>query len=457
MVLLKEKTTSECEGEKQGDGPGTQVLEHDGACDVRVVRIGLLGCGTVGSAVGRQIAKANRQLAASGLRLVLVKALVRDLSKIRRDAPRGLTLTDDANAFLAESYDVVIEVLGGLEAPRALIRRLLAAGTSVISANKAVVAAHGAELAEAAAEGATQFRFEAAAIPGAALLEAISRSSNTAGVREIAAVLNGTSQFILRSVDVEGLTVDSARHRAEVLGLAEPDASRDLSGLDAADKLRLILRQAGVHTSEAIAPSNVVVDAITPGIVADARRLGGCIRQAALASVEETKATAYVGPAWVGRDHAFARLGAIENAVVIRDVFGTRTQFAGVGAGPDVTARAILNDVVASATSASRAGGARRRRLRCLDVDGNIRAAWFVHATVRGDISRASRVSEVFGSFGVWFRRLETALSGQGVTRISGLTFPQECSNINLAVEALCAMTSGQVLALPVVEDTSHG
>ncbi|MCB9852231.1 MAG: homoserine dehydrogenase [Phycisphaerales bacterium] len=418
------------------------------------IRIGLLGCGTVGGAVARQIVKANDQLVANGIRLEIVRSLVRDTAKPRRDIPPGLKLTDDANVFLAGAYDVVIEALGGLDAPRSLIQRLLARGTPVVTANKQVVAANGEAFASAAEQGGTQIRFEAAAIPGVRFLETIGRPSITGGVSEIAAVLNGTTQFVLSSIVAEGLSVDAALHRAVVLGLAEPDATRDLSGLDAADKLRLILREAGVETGEAIVPASVGVDAITPQITADAARLGGCLRQVALARIEGDCATAYVGPAWVGERHAFSRLGPLENCIALRDATGARTLYAGVGAGPDITARALLSDVVAVATSTIAAG---RRSVRRIKIRANIRTPWFVYASFRRDPAKPEGIGELLGKCGVSFRRFETASAAVGASRAVGITFPLDAATVRDATKTIQEVTGGTLLAFPAIEDSTHG
>jgi len=424
---------------------------------LQVIRIGLLGCGTVGGAVARRITKANKALEGRGLRLELVRSLVRDTKKARRDIPPSLQLTDDANLFLAERYDVVIEALGGLDAPRALINRLLAAGVPVVTANKEVVAAHGDGFAEAARLGGTRIRFEAAAIPGVRFLETIARPNVAGDVAEFAGVLNGASQFILSSIENDGLSFDAALHRAVVLGLAEPDASRDLKGLDAADKLRLILRELGLETAEAIAPATTAVDAITPQIVADARRLAGRIRQVALARNQGDTLEAYVGPAWVAEGHAFAKLASVENSVTFRDAAGTRTQYVGAGAGPDVTAQALLNDVVAIATEpASIVDTAHRNPLR-RRVCANIRTPWFVYASFRRDATNPSRVSELLASAGVLFRRFESPPPAGGVERVVGITFPQDASTVHEASKTIVDVAGGAVWAIPAIEDSTHG
>lgn len=434
------------------------TLRHgiDSTIPCRIIRVGLLGCGTVGGAVARQIARANGQLAESGIRFELVRALVRDPSKSRRDIPPDLQLTDDANAFLADSYDVVIEALGGLAAPSALIQRILASGTPVVTANKEVVAAHGDRLAVAAERGGTQLRFEAAAIPGVRFLEVLGQASFAGGLTEITGILNGTTQFILSSLDNEGLSIDAACHRAEVLGLAEPDATRDLSGRDAADKLRLILRQAGIETGDAITPASFGVDAVTPQIAADAWKLGGCLRQVAQARIEGDGWAAYVGPAWVSARHAFSRLAALENGVAFRDATGARALYAGVGAGPDVTARALLNDVVAVATT-PRSRMAAPFDARRVQVSANIRTPWFVDGSFRRDATNPARISELFGSHGVLFRRYEVVFAAGGVERIIGITFPQDATTVREATKTIQQVAGGNLLAFPAIEDSTHG
>lgn len=458
MVKLADEKSTTYDNDKQAfessllaDNPQAPTTQ------LKTIRIGLLGCGTVGSAVARQIVKANTHLAANGIRLEVVRSLVRDKTKARRDIPPGLALTDDANAFLAGTYDVVIEALGGLDIPKSLILRLLAGGTPVVTANKEVVAAYGNVFAAAAEQGGTQIRFEAAAIPGVRFLETIGRPNVAGGICEIVGILNGTTQFILSSIDAEGLSFDAALHRAVVLGLAEPDATRDLSGLDAADKLRLILRQAGLETGEAIAPASIGVDAITPQIAADARRLGGCLRQVALARIDGDDATAFVGPAWVGGGHAFSRLASRENCVAFRDATGARTQYAGIGAGPDITARALLTDVVAVATTQASKVAAGRRSVRRVRICENIRTPWFVYASFRRDATKPARISELLGTCGIVFRRFESVSAASGVERVIGLTFPQDVATVREATKTIQEVSGGTLLAFPAIEDSTHG
>ena len=259
----------------------------------RLVKVGIVGLGQVGQAVARLAPSATR-LHDSGLRFKVVGALVRDVDKPRRCArPR---LTSNPAAFLRGNYDVVIEALGTIEPARSIVSRVLGRGVPVVTANKALVAAHGPELSSLAARRGTTFRYEASALAGVPFLGALAARPLVSDVQRFTAVVNGTSNFILSRLEREGHDFASALADAQALGLTEPDPSRDLDGRDAADKLSLLASLFGWGT---LSRSRVDVQGIydiTPADLAIAAALGGTIKPIAHAAVTPSGVSAFIGP-----------------------------------------------------------------------------------------------------------------------------------------------------------------
>jgi homoserine dehydrogenase len=193
----------------------------------KTVTIGLLGFGNVGQAVA-QLAE-NDRLLHRGWRLRIGGALVRDVTRPRR---AHAAVTADVAAFLRGRYDVVIDALAGEEPARTLVARLLGQGVPVVTANKALVAAHGRGLAALAALRGTSFRYEASALAGVPFLGALAARPFVADFDRCTAVVNGSSNFILSKIEAGAYTLDAALDTARHLGLTEPDPSRNLDGFD---------------------------------------------------------------------------------------------------------------------------------------------------------------------------------------------------------------------------------
>ena len=205
---------------------------------IRTIRVGLLGVGQVGQAVAR-LAADRAATAHAGIRFRIEQALVRDVDKPRR-CPMPARITSNPPAFLRGSYDVVVEALDTIEPARTLVARLLGRGTSVVTANKALVAEHGADLQAIAAAHGAAFRFEATALSAVPFLGTLAGRPLVSSVDRVLAIVNGTSNYLLTSLAEPGASFAQAVSRAQELGFAEPDPARDLDGLDSSDKLLLL-------------------------------------------------------------------------------------------------------------------------------------------------------------------------------------------------------------------------
>ncbi len=305
---------------------------------VETARVALLGCGTV----GRAFARLSQTAPAGGSPLQITGALVRDTRRERTlDLP---PLTDDPQLLLGSEPDVLVELLGGTEPARSLVLQALQQRVPVVTANKTLLARFGAELREAAHRTRTPLLYEAAVIAGVPFLGTFSRRPRAAGVTSLVGIVNGTSNFVLTRCASDSITVADAVADAQRRGYAEPDPGDDLQGIDARDKLALLLQ----HFAHASVPLEGIetrgLDLVGRVQTAHARELGGAIKPIVSADWTRGAVDAFVGPAFVPFSDPLADVDGVENAIVLRTP-GGRLIFQGPGAGPDVTAATVLDDV----------------------------------------------------------------------------------------------------------------
>lgn len=366
---------------------------------LRTITVGLLGLGRVGQAVAR-LASAGQRLRDHGYRVHIACALVRDVHKPRR-CVRPPRLTTNPSAFLRGHYDVVIEALGGIEPARSIVARLLGRGTAVVTANKALVAAHGAELSALAARRGTTLRYEASALAGVPFLGALAHRPFVSAVTAFTAILNGTSNFVVTAIEQDGCSLETALARAEAAGLAEPDSSRDVDGLDAADKLALIASLLGWGRVPVARLEIRSIRDVTPDDFAAAHALDATIRPVAVASHSGAGIHAFVGPALLPARHPLAPVDGTLNGIqlsgrVVSDLF-----FSGPGAGPDITAATILDDVVEAVSFSPQWHEAAIRSGRAARVAAPPATEWFLRLRFPGLVPDAEAVRSLVASAGL--------------------------------------------------------
>ena len=313
---------------------------------VERVRIGLLGVGTVGHAVAQALIERRDVLSrAAGVQLVLQRAAVRDLDRPRPISREQLT-SDPAAIVRADDVDVVLELLGGEEPARTLIAAALERGKPVITANKRVLAWHGPALARLAAQKGVELRYEAAVGGGIPLINPLLQDLSANRILELRGIINGTCNYILTRM-AQGEPLDEALAKAQQAGYAEADPSADIDGVDAVDKLCVLLRLA-FHA--ACTPGQVHrqgIRGLDARDLAYGRELGYVLKLLAIARrTDDGRIEARVHPAFLKSDHPLARVDGALNAVhVLGDLCGP-VMFSGLGAGGDATASAVLADLV---------------------------------------------------------------------------------------------------------------
>ncbi|HEY7054894.1 MAG TPA: homoserine dehydrogenase [Vicinamibacterales bacterium] len=405
-----------------------------------VVRMGVLGLGNVGSAFVRLAHEERNRFTTRCSSLATATALVRSTAPPRAAARLVPCVTADPDVFFAQPLDVVVEALGGVDAPLSLVARALDRGLPVVTANKSLIARHGDSLERLARARNTALRYEASCIAGVPFLGAFERRPLASRVRGLAAILNGTSNAILSGVD-EGALFENALSDAQRLGLAEPDPSADLTGRDASEKLALLLRRFG---SFLVTPEEITshgIDRVDPIDLRAARALEGTIKPIACARWSDGNLQAHVGPAFLLRAHPLATLGGAMNGIVL-DAVGGPQCFLGPGAGPEVTAATLLDDVleVASEWRVREPAPHLPRKATPRPLTDT---AWFLR--ISGDAPQPD-TSDLLGTFGVWSAR---TLRTDG--RLYALSFPIAAERVDAALEALRAALGCETSAIPAV------
>ena len=314
------------------------------------IGIGLVGLGTVGSAVARRLVDEWELLGRrAGATPVLRRVAVREPTRARDLALPRVQLDGDADALVDdEAVDVVVEVMGGIDRASALIERALRAGKPVVTANKAALAAHGLELAALARENGASLRYEAAVgagLPVVALLRDSLRGDRIGGLEMI---INGTTNVILTRMESEGATLEAALADAQQRGFAEADPSADVDGHDAAAKLVLLSRLAFDAPLTMADVARVGIGEVVAQDLACAALLGGSVKLVGHAQRDGATVTLSVRPTVVLAGHPLHGVDDSENAVLVSSDLAGHVIVGGPGAGGDSTASAVVSDIVAT-------------------------------------------------------------------------------------------------------------
>ncbi len=311
------------------------------------VGVALLGYGTGGASVNRLLVESAEEIErATGHRLRVVRALVRDASKERPFAAADGVLTTDFAAIRDDpSVDVVVEVMGGLDPAGGYVRELLAAGKSVVTANKQLVARQGADLFAIASAAGVQLRFEASVCAAIPVVKVLRESLVVSNVHRVLGIVNGTTNFILSRME-RGGSYAEALAEAQALGYAEADPTDDVNGADAAAKMAIL---ATVAFGSRVTLDDVETRGITeiePTHVSAAAQLGMVVRLVGIASLVDGRVDVRVQPALVERSHPLATVDGAFNAVMLQGDAIREITLEGPGAGGIETASAVVADLV---------------------------------------------------------------------------------------------------------------
>ena len=322
------------------------------------LRIAIAGLGTVGTGVIRLL-DTNRELLAAraGRSIEVVAVSARERHKNRGADISSFAWEDDMTALGArEDVDVVVELVGGSDGPAlALSRAALGAGKGLVTANKAMIAHHGLELAAMAENASAPLKFEAAVAGGIPVVKGLREGTSANALTKVYGILNGTCNYILSEMEATGADFSETLTEAQKLGYAEADPTFDIEGIDAAHKLSILAAIGfGARVDfDAVHVTGIVQ--VRAADIAQADALGFVIRLIAEADVQHEpdgpRLLQRVRPCLVAKDHPLAPVDGPTNAVVAEGNFSGRLLFQGAGAGDGPTASAVVADLIDIARS----------------------------------------------------------------------------------------------------------
>ncbi len=381
------------------------------------LRIGLLGCGNVGAALVALLDEQRATVSArTGIELQIARIAVRSTARDRGlSVDRSVFVTDAASVVSDPEIDIVVEVIGGIEPARTLVREAVAAGKPVVTANKELLANHGAELFAAADEAGVDLLFEAAVAGAIPLIRPLRESLVAEPVQRIMGIVNGTTNYILTQMAEHNASYAEALSEAQSLGYAERDPTADVEGFDAGAKAAII---ATVAFGAVVVAGDVYHEGISRISLHDietARRLGYAVKAVAVAERtasgdnERPEVAVRVHPAMVPLEHPLAGVRDSFNAVFVQGGAVGELMFYGRGAGGRPTASAVLGDLVDAAINHTSGGRGRIGRLvpaRIRSID-DLRSAYYIGVEVADRPGVLASVAAVFGRHGVSIRSME--------------------------------------------------
>jgi len=314
----------------------------------RTLRVGLLGCGTVGTAVARLLHDHREDIARrAGCRLEVSKVAVRDPSK-RRDVPlHPSAFTADPMEVIDDpDIDIVCELMGGSEPAGSMILAAFDRDKPVVTANKELLSTRGRELFDASDAKGLDLYFEAAVGGGIPLVRPLKESLTGERLTRIIGIVNGTTNYVLTRMSEDGMSLAEALGEAQRLGYAEADPTADVDGLDAAAKCAIL---ASIAFNARVVAGDVYREGIATVTTEDidfARRLGYVVKLLAIAELHEERIAARVHPAMIPSEHPLAAVREAFNGVFVEGPNVGELMFYGRGAGGEPTATAVVGDLV---------------------------------------------------------------------------------------------------------------
>jgi homoserine dehydrogenase len=417
----------------------------------RVIRIGLLGCGTVGGGVVTLLTReADDITARTGATLEITRVAVRDPGR-----DRGLPLAPDV--FTADPWavvesdevDVVVEVMGGLDPADALVRRALALGKPVVTANKELVAAAGPELYEAAHEAGVDLAYEAAVAGAIPIIKPLKESLAGDHVTRVVGILNGTTNYILTRMTEEGASYEDVLADAQRLGYAEADPTADVGGHDAAAKCAILASLAfdtAVHGEDVFREG---IDRVTSTDLRVADRLGYVVKLVGIASEVDDQIGVRVHPVFLPKEHPLASVREAFNAVYVEAEAAGELMFYGRGAGSLPTASAVVGDIIdVSRNLLQTARGAREsvHRAKPIRPMAEVRTQYYVLLDVDDQPGVLADVARTFGDHGVSIAQVWQEGHGDSAQLVL-ITHRAREGDLQATVDALAVMAGVRSVA----------
>ncbi len=372
----------------------------------RVIRLGLLGCGTVGSGVVAILARESDDITErTGAKLEITRVAVRDLTRRRMLPLDDAVFTDDPAAVVeADDVDVVVEVMGGRDDAGRMIRRALQLGKPVVTANKELLAHEGPELYQAAGAAGVDLAYEAAVAGAIPIIKPMKESLAGDRVTRVVGILNGTTNYILTRMAEEGVDFRAVLSEAQALGFAESDPSADIGGHDAAAKTAIL---ASLAFDTAVHADDVFTEGIEGVSLTDLRvadRLGYVVKLIGIASEVDDRVAVRVHPAFLAKTHPLASVRGSFNAIYVEADAAGELMFYGRGAGGEPTGSAVVGDIIdVSRNLLQTARGAveSQHRAKPIRPMEELATQYYVLLDVEDEPGVLAQVATTFGDHGV--------------------------------------------------------
>lgn len=316
---------------------------------MKPVKVGLLGLGTVGTGVVRIVEGHQEDLSSQvGSPITIERIAVKHLEKYRSVNVDQNKLTEDPWAVIRDpEIDVIVEVMGGIEQTKTYILEALERGKHIVTANKDLMALHGAEILAKAQEKQCDVFYEASVAGGIPIIRTLIEGFSSDRIMKIMGIVNGTTNFILTKMSQEGASYEDVLAEAQELGYAEADPTSDVEGLDAARKMA-ILGTLGFRTNVELQDVTVKgISQVTKEDIAYAKRLGYEMKLLGIAERQDDEFSIAVQPTMVRKGHPIAAVNGVFNAVYVYGEAVGETMFYGAGAGEMPTATSVVADLVA--------------------------------------------------------------------------------------------------------------
>lgn len=389
-----------------------------------MIKVGLLGCGTVGSGVVELLKKNQETIAKrTGTTVVLKKVLEKDTVKcLELGLTEDMIAKDISEIINDDEIDIVVELIGGIEPAFSFITQAMQKGKHVVTANKDLIAVKGKDLFATAEENKVDFYFEASVAGGIPIIYPLKQSLAGNEIKEVIGILNGTTNYILTKMTKEGLDFKQVLKEAQELGYAEADPTADVEGLDAARKIAIL---SSIAFNSRVTLEDVYVEGITSITATDikfAAELGYVIKLLAIAKEENGFIQTRVHPAFIPNNHPLAAVNDVFNAVFVRgDAVGEIMHY-GRGAGKMPTASAVVGDIIDICRNIQN-GISGRIGCTCYDEKpvldiSKMTARFYIRMTVKDRPGVLAGIAGVFGSNNV---SIATVLQKEGTSDMAEL------------------------------------
>ena len=410
---------------------------------MRTINVGLIGLGTVGSGVIEILRRHGEQFRTrAGVDLALVKCADRDPA---RGAELGITpatfTTDAADVIGDPSIDVVIELIGGTGVARTIVLDALAAGKTVVTANKALMATHGEEIMDAAAASGVDILFEAAVGGGIPIIGPLKHSLVSNEIQAVYGIVNGTTNYMLTRMAEDGLDYDTALSEAQARGFAEADPTADVDGFDAAAKIAIL---ASIAFNSRVTFADVPAEGIrpiTPEDIDYARETGYVIKLMAIGKRTGDGLDVRVQPTMIRADHPLAKVNGVYNAIyVVGDAVG-ETMFFGEGAGSLPAASAVVGDLIEAARhiqggSPGLVGCTCTEDIPIRDI-ADLTTSYYLRLHVRDEPGVLASIAGIFGDHGVSLASVIQRRADEGAAEIVWITHEAAERDMRSALRAI--------------------